>query len=241
MKGAVGVGKLERRALPHWYLNTFDLSRELTRKELGELRVRGRVRHFRSGEVVHLPEDPATSVCLVLSGLLELSRTHEEGRELILELIRPGEFFRVLALMGRLSEPNTVRARLASEICFFAPEEFRRLIRTRPHLAFALIKSLEGEAMTLGNRIEAMAFKSLRARVAHTLLQIGRAFGKQVGHGLRLSISLTQQNLADLVAASRQHVTYVLADFRSQRLLSSRRRGLTLLNLEGLERIALTR
>ncbi len=234
------MGKLERRALPHWYLNTFDLSRELKRKELSELRGRGRVRRFRPGEVVHLAGDPATSVCLVLSGLLELIRAHEEGRELVLEFIRPGEFFRVLALMGRFSEPNTARARVASEISFFAPEEFRRLLRARPHLAFALIKSLEGEAMTLGNRIEAMAFRSLPTRVAHTLLEIARAFGKQVGHGLRFSISLTQQNLADLVAASRQHVTYVLADFRSRRLVSGRRRGLTLLNLEELERIALT-
>ncbi len=233
------AGKTERRALAHWYLNTFDLSRELSRKELAELRGRGQIRRFRPGQVVRFAGDLSSSVCLVLSGLVELTRPHEEGRELIISLIRPGEVFGVLALLGRFAEPDTARARVPSEVCFFAPEEFRRLLRARPHLAFSVIKSLEGEAVTLENRIEALAFKSLPARVAHTLLQVARAFGKRINHDMRFTISLTQQNLADLVGASRQHINYVLADFRSHRLITGSGRTLTLTDLEGLERIAL--
>jgi CRP-like cAMP-binding protein len=60
-----------------------------------------------------------------------------------------------------------------------------------------------------------------------------------VDHGVRFTISLTQQNLADLAGASRQHVNYVLAEFRSRRLISGSGRILTLTNLEGLRRIAL--
>jgi len=230
---------MERRVLGHWYLNTFDLSRELSQKELAELRARGQIRHFRPGQVIHFAGDLTSKVCLVLSGLVELARPHEGGRELVISLIRPGEVFGVLALMGRFTEPDTARARIASEVCCFAPEEFCRLLRARPRLAFTVIKSLEGEAVTLENRIEALAFKSLPARVAHTLLQIARAFGKRVDHGVRFTISLTQQNLAELVGASRQHVNYVLADFRSHRLIIGAGRTLTLTNVEGLERIAL--
>jgi CRP-like cAMP-binding protein len=233
------VAKTERRVLAHWYLNTFDLSRELSRKELADLQARGQTRRFRPGQVIHFAGDLASSVCLVLSGLLELTRPHEEGRELVITLVRPGEVFGVLALIGRCAEPDTARARVASEVCYFAPEEFRRLLRARPHLAFTVIKSLEGEAVTLENRIAALAFKSLPARVAHTLLQIAQAFGKRVDHGVRFTISLTQQNLADLVGASRQHVNYVLTDFRSHHLISGSGRALTLTDVEGLERIAL--
>ena len=56
---------------------------------------------------------------------------------------------------------------------------------------------------------------------------------------MRFTISLTQQNIADLVGASRQHVNYVLADFQIRRLISGSGRALTLTNLEGLRRIAL--
>jgi CRP-like cAMP-binding protein len=233
------MANTERRGLAHWYLNAFDLSRELSRRELAELRGRGQTRHFRPGQVVRFAGDLASSVCLVLSGLVELTRPHEEGRDLVMSLVRPGEVFGVLALIGRIAEPDTARARVATEVCFVGSEEFRRLLRARPHLAFTLIKSLEGEAVTLENRIEALAFKSLPARVAHTLLQIARAFGNRADHGVRFTISLTQQNLADLVGASRQHVNYVLAGFRSHRLISGSGRGLTLTNLEGLRRIAL--
>jgi hypothetical protein len=70
------------------------------------------------------------------------------------------------------------------------------------------------------------------------LIQIGQPFGKQVDRGIRLGYPLTQQNMADMVAASRQHVNYVLADFRSRRLISGSGRHLTLTDLAGLERIA---
>jgi CRP-like cAMP-binding protein len=233
------VAKTERRGLAHWYLNAFDLSKELSRKELTELRGRGTLKRFRAGDTIYFAGDLASSVCLVLSGLVELTRPHEEGRELVISLVRPGEVFGVLALIGRFAEPDTARARVASEVCFFAPEEFRRVLRARPQLAFTVIKSLEGEAVTLENRIESLAFKSLPARVAHTLLQIARAFGKRTDHGVRFTISLTQQNIADLVGASRQHVNYVLADFQIRRLISGSGRALTLTNLEGLRRIAL--
>lgn len=231
--------KTERRGLAHWYLNAFDLSKELSRKELTELRGRGTIKHFRADETIYFAGDLASSVCLVLSGLVELTRPHEEGREIVISLIRPGEVFGVLALIGRIAEPDTARSRVASEVCFFAPDEFRRILRARPQLAFTVIKSLEGETVTLENRIEALVFKSLSARVAHTLLQIARAFGKRVDPGVRFTISLTQQNLADLAGASRQHINYVLAEFRSRRLISGSGRALTLTNLEGLRRIAL--
>ena len=233
------MAKTERRGLAHWYLNAFDLSKELSRKELTELRGRGTIKRFRVGETIYFAGDLSSSVCLVLSGLVELTRPHEEGRELVISLIRPGEVFGVLAMMGRFPEPDTARARVASDVCFFSPEEFRRQLQAHPHMAFTVIKSLEGEAVTLENRIESLVFKSLPARVAHTLLQIARAFGKRVDHGMRFTISLTQQNLADLVGASRQHVNYVLADFRIHRLISGSGRALTLNNLEGLRRIAL--
>jgi CRP-like cAMP-binding protein len=229
----------EQRGLAHWYLNTFDLSRELSPRELRALVARGRVRRFRAGDVIHFAGDLASRVCLVLSGLVELTRPHEEGRELVISLLRPGEVFGLLALLGRLAEPDTARARIGSEVCFFAPEEFRRLLRARAHLALTVIKSLEGETVTFENRIEALAFRGLPARVAHTLLQVARAFGKRVDHGIRFTISLTQQNLADLVGASRQHVNYVLADFRSKRLVGGRGQAFILTDLEGLERIAL--
>lgn len=229
----------DKRGLTHWYLNTFDLSRELSPREFRALVARGRVRRFRPGQAICFAGDPASRVCLVLSGLVELTRPHEEGRELIIALLRPGEVFGLLALIGRLAEPDTVRARTPSGVCCFTPEEFRRLLRARSHLAFIVIKSLEGETMTLENRIEALAFRSLPSRVAHTLLQVARAFGRRVDHGVRPAISLTQQNLADLVGASRQHVNYVLADFRSRRLVSGSGRAFTLTDLEGLERIAL--
>ena len=153
-------------------------------------------------------------------------------------LIRRGEVFGVLGLLGRFPQLETARALTATEVCCFTPEEFRRLVSARPHLAFTGIKSLAGKATMLKNRVEPLAFKTLPARLADLLLQFARTFGRRADHGVRLAIPFTQQSMADLVAASRQHVNYVLADFRARRLIKGRGPSLTLINLEELQAIA---
>ncbi len=79
--------------------------------------------------------EPVSWVTLLLEGLLEFIRSHEEGRELVIALIRPGEVLGVLALIGHFREPHTIRVRTDSEVCSFRPEVFRRLLSGRPHLA----------------------------------------------------------------------------------------------------------
>ena len=81
---------------------------------MAEVRERGRSRRLRAGEAVHFAGDPASSVCVVLSGLVELTRPDEEGRELVLALIRQGEVFGLLALVGGFFELDTARARIPS-------------------------------------------------------------------------------------------------------------------------------
>ena len=220
------------------YINIADFSRELSQRDIKEVCTRGHAKRLRPGEAVFIAGDPATSVCLVLGGLLGLIRSQEEGRELIVALMRRGEVFGVQGLLGHFPELDTARALTACEVCCFTPEEFRRLVTARPHLAFTVIKSLAGKVTMLKNRVEALAFKSLPARLADLLLQFAWTFGKRVGHGIHLAIPLTQQNLADLVAASRQHVNYVLADFRARRLIQGKGPSLTLINVEELKTIA---
>ena len=228
----------ERHAPAHWYLNTFDLSSEFTQQEQRELAARGSISVFRAGQTIQFTGDRATQVALLVSGLLELLRSNEQGRQIVVSLIRPGEVFGLLALVGPFPEPDTVKARVDSDVCFFAPDTFRSLLHSRPQLAFRVIKSLKGRSMTLTNRVEAMAFKGLAVRVAHTLLQLANAYGKKTARGVDFGIPLTQQNLADLVGASRQHVNYVVTEFRARGLVDTSLRNLILTDTEGLHRIA---
>jgi CRP/FNR family transcriptional regulator len=228
----------ERQPLAHWYLNTFDLSREFTPAEQREIGSRGTTLQFQAGQTILFTGDRATQVALLVSGLLELLRSSEQGRQVLVSLIRPGEVFGLLALVGPLPEPDTVKARMDSEVCFFGPERFRSLLHSRPQLTFRVIKSLKGRSMTSTNRVEAMAFEGLPARAAHTLLQLASAYGRRTPRGLGFVIPLSQQNLADLVGASRQHVNYVLAEFRAQGLVHTSPRDLVLTDPEGLHRIA---
>lgn len=228
----------ERHTLAHWYLNTFDLSHEFSPQERQALVSRGSTLKFSAGQTVLFTGDRATHVALLVSGLLELLRSNEQGRQIVVSLIRPGEVFGLLALVGPFPEPDMVRTRVDSEICFFSPDAFRALLHSRPQLAFRVIKSLKGRSMTLTNRVEAMAFKGLPARVAHTLLQLANAYGRKTARGIDFHIPLTQQNLADLVGASRQHVNYVVTEFRTRGLVDTSLRNLVLTNTEGLQQIA---
>jgi len=102
--------------------------------------------------------------------------------------------------------------------------EFRKLSRHHPGFTLEVARSLSGKAILFSAKIESLLFKSIPARLAETLAALAERFGTRVDHGWRIDVSLTQQNLADLIGASRQHVSSALARLAARDLIRRPRR-----------------
>jgi CRP/FNR family transcriptional regulator, cyclic AMP receptor protein len=185
-----------------------------------------------------LLSDAGSQVWVVLSGGVKLCRVSALGQRLVEALLEPGDVF------GRVSpgggEPVTyeLQSLETTRIAALPRPEFEALLRRHPGLAYAVVQTLEDRQRKLVRRIEGLVFKDVRARVAETLLELVREHGHACAHGFAVDVRITQQDLADLVGASRQMVNRVIGELSRELYVHRSGRVICVLHRERLQRLA---
>ena len=119
-----------------------------------------------------------------------------------------------------------------------ARPSFEPLLRRHPDLAYSVVQELEDRQRRLVRRLEALVFKDVRARVAETLLELTREHGEPCAHGFAIDVRMSQEDLAELVGASRQMVNRVLGELQRRLYVQRMGRVLCVLHRDRLERLA---
>lgn len=192
-----------------------------------------KTRRFGKREVVVREGEPAKALYRVREGVVALVRTLVDGREAILGLLAPGDFFGEESLVGAESTGARALTNVVLEAIALDPS----LCYALYHAAIAsLVKRLQAS-----NRLAvALACQSVSGRLADLLLDLAARFGVQAEHGTHIALRLTQQQLADMIGTNRETVNRYLGQFQDASLISLRTRDIAIVNAEGLREIALT-
>lgn len=164
--------------------------------------------------------DSCTDFFWIKKGIVKLSYLTDQGSELTLALLRQGE------LVGRLrhdaDNPATEESAQALNdvACYrIGYTDFRQLISAHAELSWLVFESLDSRQRRIENKLRTILTQPVEQRVVTTLLELAQLFGTRCTHGYSLEIFLTQQELADLVGASRSVVSTIMNDFRSRGML----------------------
>ncbi len=194
-----------------------------------------RTQTYAAGEQVFAQGDSASAFYLVISGHVKIVRVTPEGYENILCVRGPGDHFCPVPLLDRGAQLGTAIAMTETTILWIDDDEFRRQCQASPELLSIVQGDCLAEVRQLLHRLEVVAFRTVRERVAHALLTLSRQQGASApSHTLRL----TQQELGALIGASRESVSRTLADFEQRGLVKLRRGSITLRDRAALEKIA---
>lgn len=217
-------------------------SPRLVDPELTELSRLGQHRALRKGQSLFLTGDLCDSVLMVKSGRLKLSRLSTEGKELILSLLASGDL--LVTPGGRVfkgSEP-LVEALEEALLVVVRQQDFETFLRTRPDLALTVIHQLAAKVRAFEARIEEMVFKDIPGRLATTLLRLAEAYGgREPTGGVAVGLRVTQQELANLIGASREMVNHALAQWKRQGWIEVHGRSIIIRRAEALESLKLRR
>lgn len=210
----------------------------LSPTDQADLTRRGRRRQYPAGASLYLEGDSCSTVVVVVSGRVKVFSLTEHGEEVLLAVRGPG------ALLGELSAvdggPRSASvAALEPVVALVVPiAAFVDFLRGHGDAAIALLQLVTGRLRDADRkRVEAAAY-DIPARVARRIVELADRFGEPDGHGLRISVSLTQDELAGWVGASREAVAKALRTLRTRGLVATGRRTLTVLDLDGLRRRA---
>ena len=190
------------------------------------------------GEAIFHEGDPGDRLYVIVEGKIKLGRASGDGRENLLAVLGPGEMFGELSLFdpGRRNATGTAVA--DTVLIGMGSDDLDQWLRGRPDVARHLLRALARRLRRTNEALADLVFSDVPGRVAKALLDLSERFGRPTDDGLRVAHDLTQEELAQLVGASRETVNKALADFASRGWLRLEARAVVLLDVDRLRKRA---
>jgi len=186
-------------------------------------------RSFERGETIFFKGDPGDTLYVILSGEVKIVLASEDGQESILIVLNDGDFFGEMALFD--DKPRSADAVTVNPTTLLAlhRDDFEQFVREHPEVAFPIFRSLTAKLRRTTDRLEDLIFLDLPARVAKKLIQLARKHGVKTGQGIRIDLPLSQQELAEMVGATRPRVNEQLRRLAREGLIDVDRQTITVL------------
>ena len=186
------------------------------------------------GDLLFHEGDPGDSLYVVLRGKIKLGRTSGDGRENLVAVLGPGEMFGELSLFDPGPRSAGATALVDSTLLGLSSDELTPWLATRPDVARALLRAIARRLRRTNDSMSDLVFSDVPGRVAKALLDLSARFGTPAEDGIHVAHDMTQEELAQLVGASRETVNKALADFAGRGWLRLEARAVVLTNVERL-------
>jgi CRP-like cAMP-binding protein len=168
---------------------------------------------FPRGHRLFAEGEPGDRLYIVVSGKVKIGRCSPDGREKLLTIMGPSDMFGELSILD--PAPRTSSATTITDVCAVSidRETLRAWIADRPEITERLLRLMARRLRRTNDNLTDLIFTDAPGRVATQLLQLAQKFGAQEGDAIRVIHDMTQEEIAQLVGASRETVNKALADF----------------------------
>ena len=186
------------------------------------------------GSILFAEGDEGDHLYVILDGKIKLGTSSGDGRENLLSILGPGEMFGELSLFDPNPRTSTATAVTGAKLLSLGQTKLIPWLAENPKVALNLLASLAQRLRRTNEAVGDLVFSDVPGRVAKALIDLGERFGKQTDEGLLVNHDLTQEELAQLVGASRETVNKALADFAGRNWLKLDCRSVLITDLERL-------
>jgi len=183
---------------------------------------------YKKGQVIYNQDQPSTSIYLVIDGKVKVCRLADDGRQVVVDIYQPDEFFGESAFLGLAQRTEVAVALENTKVMTWTTNEIEEITMKRPKLAIALLQLLVQRSMDFGYRIESFSVDNIARRLARTLIRFSERLGSKNDDGSVQMIPFTHELLSQYVGTSREIVTHYMNQFRRQGYLRYSRKGIML-------------
>lgn len=215
-----------------WYLKHCDLFERLGESQIRELESQSRMRTFKRGDLIYLPNDRSDSMLLIASGRVKIYHITGEGKQALLAIMEPHEVFGELSVFGGGQREEFAEAMEPASVILIPGPQIQQMMQELPTVALEISRLMGLRRQRYERRLKSLLFRSNRDRLVHQLLELCEKYGRPTTEGVLLEIRLSHQELANMIGSTRETVTVLLGELQSEGRLSINRRRITLHNLE---------
>lgn len=202
-------------------------------EELKNISIDKKSKNYKKKEIIYREGDPPHFLYFIGKGKVKTYRTHEDGKEFIVGLYNAGDFIGYLPLLDDTVYNETAEAIESCELHLIPKTDFNSLLTANRDVSAQFIKILANDVLEKEERLIKTAYSSVRKRVAGALLELNKRYNTDKANSF--SISISRDDLAQLVGTATETVIRTLSEFKEEGLLESKGSNITLLDIKKLD------
>ena len=187
-------------------------------------------RRFAPKDTIFTPGDPDDQLYFLLSGAVRLYKIYGDYKEATTALLKDSGVFGKLSLVEGRWQDVFAEAVTEARVASIQKASLERVIKSDPEFALRLFSSLSERLRQSDEVIESLLHREVSTRLATLLMNLGERFGEANGSGTLIDVRLTHQDLANMIASTREAVSKVMSEFQRDGLIESRNRRVVIVN-----------
>lgn len=210
-------------------LSTFEIFKGLTDNDIRHLANKMTCTLHKRGNIIYHEGSRINGTYIVLSGILKIYKTGFDGKEQIIRFAKSGDLIGFRSVISDELACTTTRIINDAMLCYIPGDALTNLIKTNSEFAMSLMKLTCRELGESNKFLTDIAQKTVRERLAEVLLLLMDTFDLEDDGTLR--ISLTREELANMVGTATESVIRLLSEFKSDNLIELNGRKIKLINI----------
>ena len=193
---------------------------------------------YKKGQTLFYEGTRPLGLFCVNSGKVKVYKVSSEGKEQIMKLAKPGDFLGYRALISDEFYNSSATVIEEGAICYIPRADFMNVLFNNFEFFKLMAAKIAHELGMMEHKVMTIAQKSVRERLATTLLMLKDNYGVDENERDLIDIALSREDLANIIGTATETVIRLLSDFKSQQLISLQGKKIKILNIQGLIREA---
>lgn len=193
--------------------------------------------HKKNGDIIYQQDEPAIYLRILVYGSLRLMHHTEEGKDILIDLLKPGEYFGTLPILGDDTYQETAYAHTDCCILSITQRGLNQILHEQPSVAVKMIEVTAKKLKTARNTIRNLNNSSIEERVASILLLLTEKFGETKNGRTLIQIPLSRKNIADMAGTATETISRVMSTFQKNGWVESGRKWILVSNSTALSTI----
>jgi CRP-like cAMP-binding protein len=192
----------------------------------------------KKGQILFYEGTKPLGIFCVSDGVVKVYKTASNGKEQIIRLAKKGDFLGYASLLGEESYSNSATIVEDANICFVPRESFLKILSDDTEFHRRVTKALCHDLGIMESKLTDATQKSIRERLAFTLLKLSETYGIDGNAGDKIDIILTREEIAGLVGTATETVIRLLSEFKKDELIEYQGKKIIVLDKKGLARLS---
>jgi CRP/FNR family transcriptional regulator, nitrogen oxide reductase regulator len=211
---------------------------ELSATEIRAVNEQFREYGFQPGEPIYYSGEMADSLYVVAAGQVKLLRHSLKGQDVLLDVLKPGDYFGSLTTAAGDVYPDTAQAQTAVCALRIGSEAFRALLQQYPRVGLEVLDITARRLRATREMVRGLSVDSVEQRIAAVLLKLAHKLGETTAEGILIQMPLSRDDLAQMTGTTTETASRIVSQFQKEGLVSSGRQWIAISDLSRLKELA---